>query len=374
MKKFLPLLLLFSALISQAQESFFRGNNNFVAPAITVPTLAATTAASSITKYTASSGGTILSDGGAPILESGICWGTSTPTISNNKTTDGSSIGNFTSTISGLTAGITYYIRAYATNSAGTSYGSIQIFTTTPTLIIPAVGASYGGGIVGYVYQNGDPGFTSTNIPVLITSTTPQGLTRWFNGSSIATGATAAILGSGFANTNTIITSQGASTGGLVYAAALARNYTGGGFTDWYLPSQDELNKLYINRTAIGGYTNAYNYFWASTEVNASLAKLQNFLSGGSVLDFGKNATGGTVRAVRTVTLSPTYSPILTTSTSSAITATEASISSSVTDEGLTQVSSKGFVYGTTTGSSTFSVTNGSGAGSYTSTLTGLRC
>jgi uncharacterized protein (TIGR02145 family) len=375
MKKLILLFFLFSAVSSYAQESFFRGNNNYQAPTIFAPTLAGTTAISTISRYGASSGGTITSNGGAPITASGVCWSSTsnTPTIGDTKTTDGQTSGTFTSTITGLTAGVTYYVRAYATNSVGTGYGAVQSFTTTPTAVIPTIGSSLGGGIVAYVYQNGDPGYTSTNIPVLIAGNDVLGLTRWHNGANVSTGATSAALGSGFANTNTIIASQGASTGGYTYAAALARNYTGGGFTDWYLPSQNELNQMYLNRVAIGGFTNAYNYFWASTEVNASNAKLQNFLSGGAVLDFGKSATGGTVRAVRTITISPSTTPVLASTTpASSVGTTSAVVGGNVTDEGTTQVSARGFVYGTSSGASTFTVNSGTGAGAFTATLTGL--
>jgi hypothetical protein len=81
----------------------------------------------------------ISSDGGATVTARGICWGTSqNPTVLNSKTSDGTGSGNFTSTITGLNPGILYYIRAYASNSAGTNY-STQLTTTTtsipPTLV-----------------------------------------------------------------------------------------------------------------------------------------------------------------------------------------------------------------------------------------------
>ena len=374
-KKLILLFFLFSAVISNAQRTMFGGHNNYVAPTIFSPTLSGTSAISTISRYGASSGGTITSNGGATITASGVCWSSTsnTPTIVDTKTTDGLPAGTFTSTITGLTAGVTYHVRAYATNSVGTGYGPVQTFTSTATAVIPTIGSSLGGGVVAYVYQNGDPGYTSTNIPVLIAGNDVLGFTRWHNGSGISTGATSAALGSGFANTNTIITSQGASTGGYTYAAALARNYTSGGFTDWYLPSQNELNQLYLNRVAIGGFTNAYNYFWASTEVDASNAKLQNFLSGGAVLDFPKSATGGTVRAVRTITISPSTTPVLAATTpASSVGTTSAVVGGNVTDEGMTQVTARGFVYGTSSGASTFTVNAGAGQGSFSSTLTGL--
>ena len=136
MKKLILLFFLFSAVSSHAQESFFRGNNNYVGPVIVVPTLTATSAASSITQTTASSGGTISDNGGAPITASGICWSSTsnTPTLSDSKTTDGPlSVGTFSSSLTGLTAGVTYTVRAYATNSKGTGYGPVMVFTTQAT-------------------------------------------------------------------------------------------------------------------------------------------------------------------------------------------------------------------------------------------------
>ena len=82
----------------------------------------------------ATSGGNITSDGNATITARGVCWSlTDTPTIDDTKTTDGTGTGEFTSSIAGLEPGTTYYVRAYATNQAGTSYGSALQLTTMTT-------------------------------------------------------------------------------------------------------------------------------------------------------------------------------------------------------------------------------------------------
>lgn len=96
------------------------------------PTLT-TTAVSAITVTTATSGGNVTSDGGAEVTARGVCWGTaSKPTITGSKTSDGKGTGSFSSSITGLTANTLYYVRAYATNSEGTSYGNEVSFTTNP--------------------------------------------------------------------------------------------------------------------------------------------------------------------------------------------------------------------------------------------------
>lgn len=93
-----------------------------------------TTEVTSITTTTAISGGNITNNGGAPVTERGICWGTShNPVITGNKTSDGGGNGLFTSNITGLSEGTLYFVRAYATNSNGTSYGNEFTFTTPVT-------------------------------------------------------------------------------------------------------------------------------------------------------------------------------------------------------------------------------------------------
>ncbi|MEI6554262.1 MAG: fibrobacter succinogenes major paralogous domain-containing protein [Paludibacter sp.] len=115
-----------------------------------------TTAITNITGSTAVSGGNITFDGGTPIIARGVCWSiTENPTIMNDKTSDGNGGGIFTSTPDNLQSGTIYYLRAYATNSAGTSYGSqvtfktlsIPIVTTSSITSITTTTANSGGNI-----------------------------------------------------------------------------------------------------------------------------------------------------------------------------------------------------------------------------------
>lgn len=113
---------------------------SFTTASITVPVLAATTAASSVTGTTASSGGNVTSDGGASVTARGVCWSTSSnPTTSDSKTSDGTGTGTYTSSLTGLSGGTQYYVRAYATNSAGTAYGTEINFTTSANLPVPVL-------------------------------------------------------------------------------------------------------------------------------------------------------------------------------------------------------------------------------------------
>ncbi|MFH1159494.1 MAG: FISUMP domain-containing protein [bacterium] len=105
----------------------------------TVPSVI-TNNVTNITQTTAKSGGNVTSDGGASVTARGVCWSTSSnPTTANSHTINGMGIGSFVSTLSGLTANMTYYVRAYATNSVGTGYGNQIVFLTLPSPVIPIV-------------------------------------------------------------------------------------------------------------------------------------------------------------------------------------------------------------------------------------------
>lgn len=200
------------------------------------------------------SGGSNLWKGGANITERGVCWATSpNPTIANTKTTEGPGELGFSSRIF-LPANSTNYIRAYATNSYGTGYGNEITLTTAY-----AVGLMHGGGMIFDVDGSGVHG--------LISSLADQGTAIPWAPGAMWTTATNAISADGAANTTTIINVYG-NTGS--YAAKLCRDFRGGGFTDWFLPSTLQLQFLRVEKEVVGGFPpyvflGDFNY-WSSNE------------------------------------------------------------------------------------------------------------
>ena len=103
---------------------------SFTTVEIVLPTVTTNTV-TNIKATTAACGGNVTSEGNGIIISRGVCWSTSpNPTINDNKTTDGSGTGSYTSNISNLSENTTYYVRAYAINEKGTSYGEEKSFTT----------------------------------------------------------------------------------------------------------------------------------------------------------------------------------------------------------------------------------------------------
>ena len=101
-----------------------------------LPTVTTATEVTDITVGSATCGGEVTSDGDGKISARGVCWSTMpNPTIEDNKTTDGSGVGIFTSNLSNLEHNTTYYVRAYATNEVGTAYGEEVSFTTMEKLL-----------------------------------------------------------------------------------------------------------------------------------------------------------------------------------------------------------------------------------------------
>lgn len=233
------------------------GNQVTTTTTIVLPVLTTTTM-SDITPTTAISGGNISNEGISPVTVRGVCWNTTeNPTISDNKTVNGSGDGNFKSSLTGLAANTTYYLRAYATNNTGTAYGKQTSFTSG----ILAIGQPYQGGIIAYIFQSGDTGYIEGQTHGIIVATSDQSSGMpWYKGNRTFPTVTKYEIGTGLANTLAIVNSQGLG----YYAARLCYDLVLGDYSDWYLPSKNELNKLYLNQIVIGGFSN--NYYWSSSQ------------------------------------------------------------------------------------------------------------
>jgi len=226
-----------------------------------------TTAITHTDGTSASSGASISADGGAPVISKGICWDTNTnPTTAlSTKTSDGSGNGIFTSIISNLVIGTTYYVRSYATNAVGTTYGN-QI-----KYVFGGIGYSFLGGFVFYVDGTGQHG--------LVCSTVDEGngnVWTWYNStvdgySYPLIGASGTAIGTGRSNTNIML--------GHSYEAATRCNSKAPTGT-WYLPSKDELSLIYVNLRKTGILSFMSSDYWSSSEKSDKSAICIDFSTG----------------------------------------------------------------------------------------------
>ena len=169
----------------------------------------------------------------------------------------------------------------------------LLLFGCTPENPTPnpnfTIGQSYQGGIIAYIDASGLHG--------LIAAPSDQGATEWgcsnsgISGATEISGADGTAIYTGAQNTIDII--NGCNEVGI--AARLCGDLVLGGYSDWYLPSKDELNKLYLNRVAIGGFVQSD--YWSSSEYDVIFVWLMSF--GNNYMHFVDKNSSAYVRAVR---------------------------------------------------------------------------
>ena len=183
-----------------------------------------------------------------------------------------------------------------------------NVATTTMTITVFTIGSiGPGGGKIFYHSVDGfdcGSGFTSTGSPtggkchyleVAISATSPawtDATYAWSGNTNTSIGTTSTAIGSGYKNTLAMISQNNTSN----KAGTIVRVYTGGGFTDWYLPSKDELNQLYSARTQIGGLGGSY--YWSSSEWDNGNSWIQDFSNSFNQSTASKTFTA-TARPVR---------------------------------------------------------------------------
>jgi len=251
-----------------------------------------TTSTSNIGSTTAVLGG-VISPTNAITSSVGVVYSTDVNFGTYSSTTIQSNVvaGTYSSSITGLVSSTTYYAKSFIINKAGTSYGNVVNFTTTSPPP-PAIGDNYGGGKVFYVFQPGDPGYVAGQYHGLIAATSDivTGYKVW--GCYGTPRGVSTALGTGAANTTKI-----QACGEFQFAAKLALAVRDGGYSDWYLPSIDELNLLYLNRSLVGGFVSGQ--YWSSSEGNPAYAYAyyQDFSNGSQAWE-DKNGQRN-VRAIR---------------------------------------------------------------------------
>jgi len=220
-----------------------------------VPPSVTTTSVTLVTGGTASCNAVVTNAGGFPNFYAGVCWSTSpNPTINDHFIYSTASLGNYVSQLSGLTTNTTYYVRAFGQNDLSINYGNQISFTTSSQL---SIGSSYQGGIVVQIDGSGIHGKIAS-LPA------PIGSYSWGCFGIAVSGADGVAIGTGVQNTLDIAAS-GCSTNSV---GRFCNDLVLNGYSDWYLPSKDELALLIPNRTILPQFN--YHQYFSSSEISAT--------------------------------------------------------------------------------------------------------
>ena len=241
--------------------------------------------------------GHVLQDGGSQVSQRGFVWGTNpSPTMLDNLVTNGSDTGKFISSISGLTPGTSYFFRAFAVNSVGTSYGNEQHFTTSDTLATLGITLvdsikSYAAIAFGYVNSDGGSSVSQRGV-VWSTNPNPTLMDNYINcGSGIGPFSCNLI---GLASNSTYyVRSYAINSSGTIYSNEVYFNTTSG---PSYPPGTVFCTS---NATAIIEVTSASGKVWMDRNLGANRAATNSTdtLAAGDLYQWGRRADGHQCRS-----------------------------------------------------------------------------
>ena len=240
----------------------------------------------------------ILPSGGSPITERGFCYSATNeqPTVYDNITSSGTGTGSFEESFtpySSLEFNTVYYVRTYATSLEGIVYSDVSNFSTSSEGVLE-IGSIYNGGLVFYIDETGEHG--------LVAATEDLGSYEWgcygtdINGDNSSVSPELDGIGTGLQNTLEIV----AGCSEIPIAASEASAVSLNGFSDWYLPSKDELKEMYNtignggSEGDIGGFG---TWYWSSSENYNYFAWVVGFGNGGT--PSGSKYNTNRVRVIR---------------------------------------------------------------------------
>lgn len=294
---------------------------------------------SNIMTNTATVSGSVSSNGGHTLTERGICYAThQSPTVDDMRSTAGAELGTFSCNLTGLQTNVTYYVRAYATNTIGTAYGAQKNFTPDGLPSVTTTTPTHNGTTVtsgGNITSDGGSAVTARGVcygrtpyPDLTSAhnhTTDGSGTGSFSSTFVM--ATAGVYyvrayatnanGTAYGEQKTVnhpyfdlpTFTLGERTYRVAPPADNTKNWTNAnsycnsltlyGYTDWRLPTKDELLQMYVERNSIGGF-NTDNW-WSATSYSSSYHYYVNFYYGNYNYNYNYQGDGALlfVRPIR---------------------------------------------------------------------------
>ena len=250
-----------------------------------------TTNINNITAESASIFITIKTSDLGQIVKYGVCWSKSNyPAYTDANTSSSFTSENVSFEIKDLDPNTKYFIRAFCINKKSEVIYGNELAINTQNITL---GMSFKGGIFFYQLQTGDLDYDPNKVHGLIISNNNfSNSVQWYNTNSSATFANGVDIGKGLSNTIKIVNSQGSG----FYAAKLCEQLVENGYSDWFLPSINELKKISQNKNIISNMNDGF--YWSSTEANLTTYATAYDLNKNVSLNFTKNYKFN-VRAIR---------------------------------------------------------------------------